>query len=174
MFINGNELEEAYLLTETARMKLWATINDATLEPFKKDEQGTMQMTETEVNDSYIKITINDILPRAVGVPKSSLEQHWLSLMYKALKDIKIQYQKVLCVIKIFSPANHWDVDNRTYRIIIDSLRYGKIIPNGKCNSVSFMVMGNIDKDNPRTEIYLLEHPDDPFFFVAPITNIKG
>lgn len=123
-------------------------------------------MVDTEVNDKYVKITINDILPRAVGVSKSSLEYHWLSLMHKALKGIEKQYEKVLCVIKVFSPANYWDVDNRTYSIIINSLRYNKIIPDDKFNNLSFMVMGDIDKNNPRTEIYLLEHPEDPLFFV--------
>lgn len=166
MFIGRNELEEAYLLAEKTRLKLWAILDSPLNEEFLHSD--IMQIVNTEVNGSYIKITINDILPRAVGVSKSSLENHWLGIMHKALKDIETQYEKILCVIKVFSPAHYWDVDNRTYSIIINSLRYNKIIPDDKFNNLSFMVMGDIDKDNPRTEIYLLEHPDDPLFFVLP------
>lgn len=166
MFIGRNELEEAYLLAEKTRLKLWAILDSPLNEEFLHSD--IMQIVNTEVNGSYIKITINDILPRAVGVSKSSLENHWLGIMHKALKDIETQYKKILCVIKVFSPAHYWDVDNRTYSIIINSLRYNKIIPDDKFNNLSFMVMGDIDKDNPRTEIYLLEHPDDPLFFVLP------
>mgnify|MGYP000846023041 CR=1 FL=1 len=169
MFIERSEIEEAYLLAEKTRLKLWSIMLDSPVrEVVDKDEQEIIQMVDTETNDSYIKITINDILPRAVGVSKSSLEQHWYGLMHEALKDIKTQYEKTLCVIKIFSPAHYWDVDNRTYSIIIDSLRYNDIIPDDKFNNLSFMVMGDIDKDNPRTEIYLLEHPDAPLFFIIP------
>lgn len=168
MFIERSELEEAYLLAEKTRLKLWAILDSPVSEVFEEDEQKTIQIVDTEINNGFIKITINDILPRAVGVSKSSLEHHWLSLMHKALKSITKQYEKVLCVIKIFSPAHYWDVDNRTYSIIINSLRYNKIIPEDKFNNLSFMVMGDIDKSNPRTEIYLLEHPDDPLFFVMP------
>lgn len=168
MFIKRSELEEAYLLAEKVRLKLWTVMDSPIEEVFEEDEQEAIQMINTEVNGSYVKIMINDILPRAVGVSKSSLEHHWLSLMHKALKDVEIRYEKVLCVIKIFSPAHYWDVDNRTYSIIINSLRYNKIIPDDKFNNLSFMVMGDIDKDNPRTEIYLLEHPNDPLFFVIP------
>ncbi len=168
MFIKINELEEAYLLAEKTRLKLWALIDSATEEPFQNDDQKLIQMVDTKVTDMYIKITINDILPRAVGISKSSLQRHWLSLMSKALKDIEKQYEKVFCVIKVFSPAYYWDVDNRTYSIIINSLRYNQIIPDDKFNNLSFMVMGGVDKDNPRTEIYLLEHPDDPLFFIMP------
>jgi hypothetical protein len=85
--------------------------------------------------------------------------------MHKALKDIKKKYKKVLCVIKVFSPAYYWDTDNRAYNIIINSLRYNQIIPNDKVDNLSFMVMGGVDKNNPRTEIYLVEHPENPLFF---------
>jgi len=168
MFIERSELEEAYLLAEKTRLKLWATMDSPLNKETKEYKRETMQIVNTEVNNGFVKITINDILPRAVGVSKSSLEYHWLSLMHKALKDVETQYEKILCVIKVFSPAHYWDVDNRTYSIIINSLRYNQVIPDDKFNNLSFMVMGDIDKDNPRTEIYLLEHPNDPLFFVIP------
>mgnify|MGYP000964666638 FL=1 len=167
MFVEKKELEEAYLLAEKARMKLWAAINSPLSDDSCENDPATdiIQMVDTEMNDRFIKITINDILPRIVGLPKSNLEQHWLGIMHKALKDIKKKYKKVLCVIKVFSPAYYWDTDNRAYNIIINSLRYNQIIPNDKVDNLSFMVMGGVDKNNPRTEIYLVEHPENPLFF---------
>jgi hypothetical protein len=167
MFIDRNELEEAYLLAEKTRLKLWSVL-ESPAEVIEESKTNIIQMIDTEVNERYVKISINDILPRAVGVSKSSLEQHWLRIMHKALKDVDRQYEKVLCVIKVFSPAYYWDVDNRTYSIIINSLRYNQIIPEDRFNNLSFLVMGDIDKNNPRTEIYLLEHPKDPLFFAIP------
>ncbi|HBK69346.1 MAG TPA: hypothetical protein DDZ91_11945 [Firmicutes bacterium] len=167
MFVERKELEEAYLLAEKARMKLWAAINSPLSDDSCENDPATdiIQMVDTEMNDKFIKITINDILPRIAGLPKSNLEQHWLGIMHKALKDIKKKYKKVLCVIKVFSPAYYWDTDNRAYNIIINSLRYNQIIPNDKVDNLSFMVMGGVDKNNPRTEIYLVEHPENPLFF---------
>lgn len=167
LLIQRKDLEEAYLLVEKTRLKLWATLDSPLSKEFGENEPATkiIQMVDTEVNDRFIKITINDILPRDVGVSKSSLNQHWLSIMHRALKNIDKTFEKVLCVIKIISPAYYWDVDNRTYSIIINSLRYNQIIPNDKFDNLSFMVMGGVDRDNPRTEIYLVEHPRDPLFF---------
>ena len=99
MFIERSEIEKAYLLAEEVRLKLCSIIMDNPVG--EVIEQETIQMVNTEINGSNIKITINDILPRAVGISKSTLEQHWYTLMHKALKDVKIQYEKVLCVIKI-------------------------------------------------------------------------
>ncbi len=168
MFIDRNELIKAYLLAEKSRLKLWEILDDPSPLSFNEVESlGMEQMVSTETNGRCIKITINDILPRNVEIPKSNLEIHWLGIMHKALKDINAKYEKVLCVIKVYNTAYYWDVDNRTYSIIINSLRYNRIIPNDRFDNLSFMVMGGVDRDNPRTEIYLLEHPEDPFFFVT-------
>ena len=172
MLIQRKDLEEAYLLAEKIRLKLWAVLDSPLSEELGENEPTTniIQMVDTEANDRFIKITINDILPRMAGLSKSSLELHWLGIMHKALKDLDKKYERVLCVIKVFSPAYYWDVDNRAYNIIINSLRYNQIIPNDKFDNLSFMVMGGVDKDNPRTEIYLVEHPKDPLFF-CPINT---
>lgn len=161
-------MEEAYLLVEKTRLKLWSVLDSPISEEFGESEPAPniIQMINTEINERFIKITVNDILPRIAGLSKSSLELHWLGIMHKALKDIDRKFEKVLCVIKVISPAYYWDADNRAHNIVINSLRYNQIIPNDKFGNLSFMVMGGVDKENPRTEIYLVEHPKDDMFFV--------
>ena len=79
--------------------------------------------------------------------------------MHHALRDVNRQFDKALCVIRVYSPASYWDVDNRAYKYIIDSLRYNKLIKDDRQNYLSFMVLGEMDKEHPRTEIYIMERP---------------
>ncbi|MDD2586792.1 MAG: hypothetical protein PHT79_09770 [Syntrophomonadaceae bacterium] len=128
-------------------------------------------MATTEVYKDYIKVTVKDILPRDIGLSKNSLKIHWLGILHNAFSKLDVQYQKVLCVIKIYNPAAFWDVDNRGYKIIIDSLRYNGIIPDDKWNNLAFMVDGEVDRENPRTEIYIMEYPENPLWFVSCDVN---
>ncbi len=166
--VNRKDMVEAYRLIEIARMKTM----DMIMHPINKDESVTNELLDeliaTDVYPEYIKITIRDILPREADIPKTTLREHWLSLMFHALKDIDWKAEKVLCVIKVISTASYWDTDNRAYKFIIDSLRYKQIIPNDTHNNISYLVVGGeIDTENPRTEIYILEHPQEPLFFLS-------
>lgn len=166
--VNKNNLLEAYKNAEIARMQLLSTI----LYPPDNDQTAAKEilgdLVETEVFPDHIKITIKDVLPREADIPKTIFREHWHSLMTHALKGIDWRADKLLCVIKVISTASYWDTDNRAYKFIIDSLRYNQIIPNDTHNNISHLVIGGeIDRENPRTEIYLLKHPDDPLFFLS-------
>ncbi len=153
-------IKEAYVLAEMTRIKLWeAIIEDKEIEY----EDGSIPdgLISTEVNDDYIKVTVQDILPKDVSISKPVLRDHWLRIMHQALKDVNKQFDKVLCVIAVYCPTPYWDVDNRAYKYIIDSLRHNRIIPDDKHSNLSFMVIGGVDRESPRTEIYILKHPND-------------
>lgn len=144
---------------------------DMIIHPLNKNDSAAKELLSdlitTEVFPDYIKITIKDILPREADISKTTLREHWLNLMFYALKDIDWQAEKVLCVIKVISTATYWDTDNRSYKFIIDSLRYKQIVPEDTHNHLSYLVVGGeIDKENPRTEIYIVKHPEDPLFFL--------
>lgn len=111
--------------------------------------------------ENGLKVIVKDVLPRSAGLAITSLRVHWLSIMHYAFSQKKKQFQKILCIINIVCPADFWDVDNRAYKIIIDSLRYNRLIPDDKHKYLSFMVTSEIDKENPRTEIYVIEHPEN-------------
>jgi len=119
-----------------------------------------LDLIRIETGDGYIKIAIKDILPKA-NIKDNTYKNHWHSIMHKALKDVNITFEKAICVITVYTTAYYWDVDNRVYKYIIDSLRLNQIIPNDKHDNLSFMVMGGIDRENPRTEILLVKHPEN-------------
>jgi hypothetical protein len=158
-YTNYNELKEAYILVEQSRLKLWQALNPA-IEPGEEFQMLQDTLIKTEEINGVIKITVDDILPRDVGLPKAPLKLHWLGMMHHALKNVDRRFDKVLCVIRVYSPASYWDVDNRAYKFIIDSLRYNKIIKDDRQKYLSFMVIGELDKVNPRTEIFIMEHPE--------------
>jgi hypothetical protein len=71
-YTNYNELKEAYILVEQSRLKLWQALNPA----IESEEFQMLQDTliKTEEINGVIKITVDDILPRDVGLPKAPLK----------------------------------------------------------------------------------------------------
>lgn len=167
MPIERKEIEKLYLEIEEARMHIWEIIySPSGMFDDNYDPVDHHDMITTEVHPDYVKITVKDILPRIAGLKKSSLENHWAGIMHYALRDLNVKFDKVLCVIKVYNPADYWDTDNRAYNIIINSLRYNKIIPDDRHKYLSFAVIGAMDYENPRTEIYIAKHPENELFFI--------
>ena len=157
MFVDRKEVENAYNMAEQARLKLWQLLETASLEPCDNHEPLQDVLIKTEQIENYIKITVGDVLPRDTGLSKTSLQMHWYGIMHRALSQVDRKFDKVFCIIKVFNPAPYWDVDNRAYKIILDSLRYNQLIKDDNCNYMSFMIDGEVDRVNPRTEVYLFE-----------------
>jgi len=173
MFIDSKELIKTYATMEQARMKLFSILLPSTdpedLDTHQIEFIKTLTDIETKTSvegEEYIKITINDILPTNAGLSKNVIKFHWLALMNHALKDVNTTFNKLLCVIKIYSPATFWDTDNRSIKVVLDSLRYNRIIPDDRSQFLTHMIIGEVDRENPRTEIYLLEHPENPLWFL--------
>ena len=101
-----------------------------------------------------------------MAVYKSSLQYQWLSMIAQSLKGIERSFDKALIVIQIYSPAPYWDVDNRSFKVIIDALKYQKLISDDTSNKMAFMVIGEVDPDHPRTEIYVREMPKKAKWFL--------
>ncbi|MDD4804449.1 MAG: hypothetical protein PHN69_04675 [Candidatus Pacebacteria bacterium] len=158
--LDFKEFKEAYMLLEQARIKLLFAMIPENDQDYLNEEQLEFinDMFQTEEKDGYVKITIKDILPVTSVLNKNDIKFHWLRLMHYALKDVKTQFKKVLCVVKIYSPAVFWDTDNRAIKIVLDSLRYNKIIPDDRYQYMSYMVTGEQEKEGSRTEIYLFEY----------------
>ena len=143
--------------------KFWSMITDHTLQREDIIEEAFENQVYTEVEGDCIKITIKDILPREVNITNSMIRTYWLSLMSYALKDVQLKYDKVICAIKVISPATYWDVDNRAYKIIVDAIRLQGLIKDDQHRYLSLLILGDeIDKENPRTEITIFPQPDDP------------
>jgi len=70
----------------------------------------------------------------------------------------KIRYEKPFVLIHQYFPdLKIRDLDNRSKRFIFNGLRQGKIIIDDSWNKMEYMEMGSLDRDHPRTEIYLCE-----------------
>jgi hypothetical protein len=168
IFLDRADLEKAYVLSEQTRMQLWKLILQTPdiEEEYDKDAMINEHIQVEDIENGT-KIVIKDLLPRNANLPLRTLREHWMSLMHHALKRNRRPFKKILCVIKIVAPGDFWDVDNRAYKIILDSLRYNRLIPNDTSKYLSFMVLGDVDIDFPRTEIYLYEHPENILDLVA-------
>jgi|LSQX01.2.fsa_nt_gb hypothetical protein len=167
MKIKREDLESLYLDIEKARMKLWDMIYSP--EVLYNDDGNTVEHSKIVIDKKpgVYGIVVKEVLPRIAGITKGKLDIHWAGIMNYALKDLGVKYKKILCVIKVYSPSSYWDVDNRATSIIIDSLRYNNIIPEDKYENLSLLTMGYRDTENPRTEIYIMEHPEDDTFYLS-------
>lgn len=115
-----------------------------------------------------LKILINDYIPRKCLIKErnniSPLRYHWLRAVSDPIKKLQasgvnLHFQKAFCIIRCYVPRNiAQDVDNIAYKIILDGLRYTKIINDDTWKQMSFMVDGDIDRENPKTEIYVMEY----------------
>lgn len=174
ILIQRKDIEKAYLLTEQTRLHLWALLSDPTRELIEEEGKEITKIADDIISvedlKNGLKITVKDVLPRTAGLTTTSLRNHWLSIMRHAFSKKKRQFKKILCIINVVSPADYWDVDNRAYKIIIDSLRYNQLIPDDANRYLSFMVTNEIDFDDPRTEIYVLEHPENLLFCLTSLT----
>ena len=139
----------------------------------ESEEFGNLDLMETAkswVKDGVLRITINDYLPRNRFVT-SDVRDSWIGIIAKTLLDKDIHFEKALCIIVNYLPREGWDVDNRGYKIIIDALRYARVIQNDTFRELAFMVLGEVDLDNPRTEIYVREFPGDVKSFTSTVLN---
>jgi len=168
MFIHPKNLAEIFSLIEEAKMKTYSLLIPTNeIENLNTDQyEFIANMVKTEVKEEYIKITINDVLPPNVGLSKNDIKFYWLSLMNYAFKGIETKYTNLLCIIRIFSPAPYWDVENRAIKVVIDSLRYNQLIPDDRSEFLKCLLVGETDRKNPRTEIFLREYPQDELWFL--------
>jgi len=140
---------------------------------FDSEELRSLDLMETAkswIENGVLRITINDYLPRNRFVT-SDVRDSWIGMIAKTLLDKDIYFEKALCIIVTYLPREGWDVDNRGYKIIIDALRYARVITNDTFRELAFMVIGDVDPENPRTEIYVREFPGDTKSFTSTVLN---
>lgn len=161
--INYSELESLYSDLENASLRLWEMLyhpDNFNSEDYRAKVQ---EMVTTEVHSNYVKITV---LPRVVGLTNTTLNTYWYEIMHNALSGLDVRYEQILCVIKIIEPDKYRLMDDRATKIITQSLQSHRIIASNRRDNMSLMVTSGMDHENPRTEIYLTQHPNDDLFFV--------
>lgn len=162
-------LTEQYNHIEIIRLNLWDKIIEV-----KESMKGIVENdaiagidSESSYDGKILKILIKDYLPRSCLVrAKSSgalLRYRWLKGIVNAVNDLKKNgirpsFNRAHCIITIYLPRIDWDVDNRTYKFIIDGLRYADVIDNDTADKLVFTVIGEVDKKTPRTVINVKEY----------------
>lgn len=117
--------------------------------------------------DAGMKIVVNDIPPsnnkflgRSVPpVVYQTLKREWHWKIKEAIsKRPKEPFKKaVIRIIYYFKDSRRRDPDNYSGKFILDALVSEKVIADDSFNVISLWLYGDMDKDNPRTEIEVLE-----------------
>jgi hypothetical protein len=161
-------LEAAYRHIEKAKLITWEAISCG------QDElewSGEISLDErridaqAEFDGEVLIITVNDVLPRKrTDISGSLLRGYWLRNVVDAITRLhgSVHFERVLCSITVYGPRDvGWDVDNRAISYIVNALRAANVIPGDEWDKLSLLLLGGLDKQNPRTEIRLVEYSDD-------------
>jgi hypothetical protein len=161
-------LEAAYKHIEKAKLITWEAISCG------QDElewSGEISLDErridaqAEFTGKVLIITVNDVLPRKrTDISGSLLRGYWLRNITEAVRKLNgpVHFERALCGITVYGPRDvGWDVDNRAISYIINALRAANVIPGDEWDKLSLLLMGGLDKENPRTEIRLVKYSDD-------------
>ncbi|SHE96185.1 hypothetical protein SAMN02745218_01145 [Desulfofundulus australicus DSM 11792] len=151
-------LEEALEEGESAREQVEV--------PIEEQDGATALIIQEDDLKGVLKIVVDGYLPRTRHAT-SMMRRSWIGKITRALLPIDVHFEKAFCIIVIYVPGKvNWDVDNRYYKFIIDAIRFARIIDDDNCQRLSFMVIGGVDPENPRTEIYIVNQPFEEHVFV--------
>lgn len=149
------KLESALIDMEQALMREMEDIG--TIEPIN----GATAWVESGI----LRINIDECLPRIVSKPTKI---RWINKIRRALLDVSVRFESATIIIQVYSPYSiPWDTDNRAQSMIINAIRYMKVIPDDSYQYMSYLVSGKVDNDNPRTEIYVINHAFDAQSFIS-------
>lgn len=86
-------------------------------------------------------------------------KQKWAWLIRAALKDKpKKPFEKAeVKIIYYFPTRQRRDPDNYSGKFILDGLTQAGIIKDDSFGNIDLILRGRVDRDNPRTEIYVQE-----------------
>lgn len=167
---------KVYEWLEKLRMEVWQQLqrewDDIPGPPLDFEEESVMEHAEKQDWDDVVEeangvlhLVINDYLPRTKGIGESDLRFYWMSRIRRALRNVTVTFDKIICVIVAYIPrSGSWSVHNRAYGYILDGLRYPLRIGTSP-DKIAFVVLGRVDKTKPRTEIYI----SDDWFKLAEI-----
>jgi len=162
--MNLDKIIQIYSSLDTLRLQLLKELEF-------KEKQLNLTHTNcakytTNWNGQILKISIPEVIPHKNIKKdiqwKKETQSFWVRTIYNAINSSNISepinFNTVFCYIKIFLPnTGPWDLDNRCIEFVINGIRYARLIKDDSAKYIKFLISGDIDKLNPRTEIYLTE-----------------
>jgi len=170
-YIGRDWLAHHYNQLEIMRLELYDKICE-TKESLKEEgvefDTGFID-SEAVCGGGVLKIVVKDYPPRKClaesKISQRLLRYRWVKSVVDAVGKLRTGgiypvFEKAHCVITVYLPlsTSNWDIDNRALKFIIDGLRYSGIIADDTADKLAYTVIGEMDKDFPRTEIILVEH----------------
>lgn len=154
---NQLECEQAEILEEILKFSDGLKMED------KEECLSFLPVTITQEN-GCIKITIKSVLPHEKNlITYRTLKTIWCESIVPNLREFckkhNMVYEKVTIKIIAYLPKSYiWDVDNRAYSMIINAVRRAGIVKDDNYKNVQVVLTGNVDKENPRTEVYIQKY----------------
>lgn len=165
---NLSLLKKAHRKLESARIDIEQALEE------EAEDLGKIEPVEGAtawIDNGILRISVDECLPRGSVVSKP-VKMRWINKIRRALLDINIRFDSATIIIEVYSPySTSWDTDNRAHSMIINAIRYMKIIPDDSYQYMTYMVSGKVDKENPRTEIYVLNRALDAQAFLSKLQN---
>jgi len=166
------ELESLYEAVEVYRVRLVQEIlreQAYAAEAPEKKHGADVEIIRHGHNGAnhVVKITVQDV---GYIKPRGSKEQlviqhHWRDITATALADFRFQFtRKLLVLIDTYFPFKQTtDHDNRQpiFKGIIDGIRYATSIPDDNFRYLEYWPRGEVDKNFPRTEIFLIPQTEE-------------
>ena len=187
MYLKGGKLMDIGELMKTQVRLTQTQVQISSLMKEIIDKNPSLKDVESEakreVIDDILKITIKeyppkiDVFRRIVIVDGSVIDNaykevrdRWYSLIREAMKGYEGERIDPAIVYLVYYVPWICDVSNFTGKIIIDGLMYyGAIATDDNLEHVPIEIQeARLDKENPRTEIYVIRHTDQTEKILLP------
>lgn len=163
---------DIYELAEALKLKTWyivERIQDEQEWSGKINPEDRLIDAKATFDGKVLKIVVNDCLPRRPSLKPiiettSILRAYWLGNVTNAIRKLPepVKFERALCIIKTFTPQDiEWDVDNRAFNMIINALKIAGVVPGDSWDKLSILLLGGVDRNNPRTEIIAMDYPEN-------------
>ncbi|MED0738532.1 hypothetical protein [Aneurinibacillus thermoaerophilus] len=110
-----------------------------------------------------IRVTIPDIPPSHEierNDVNKEIRRYYAGMVANPIRSLNfLEKIKHAVVLIVYYYPNYVirDGDNRAVKPLLDGIRYSRIIEDDNWKYLSFTVCGELDKQNPRTELYLFD-----------------
>lgn len=161
------KLINTYKKLTTETLNLAKVISDFEKTVTYDIKTGIKGEAHAELIDNYLKIIVNNIpgkitLYNNVGNKyHEKTKDYWIGSIMYALEEMGTSkpcyLDKVVIMIKINYKDVIWDTDNHFVSMIVNAIRYSRVILDDNFKKMSYMVIGDIAKDEKyNTEIYVV------------------
>ncbi|HIE11917.1 MAG TPA: hypothetical protein EYP63_00565 [Desulfotomaculum sp.] len=156
-------VKQSYLCVEELRLTLLDLIMTEQQEGRLPEHLDCLPRAEAHVEGGVVRLVLGDYLPVISDVRSPKMRLHWTTLVAQAVGTLSTvpRFTRAFCVIVPYRPRPRWDPDNVVYKYILDGVRYTLLCGDDTHQNMLFAVIGAVDRENPRTEVYIAEAPAD-------------